>query len=130
MTSQQEQGDAGMRQQIKYLEKTLEAAVKNIDNLEKDVATITRVNDRIEIMQSQIKDSFGKMEDMMSKFIGVVQEQNEKIDKSVAAQNEIIDNFVNSDARATSKKDFVVSVIQAVGTILFTLATLWVTNVI
>lgn len=122
--------DGGQAQQIRYLEKGLEDAHRDIDLLQREVASINRVNDKAELMQTQIKDSLDEMKKMMTQFIKIVQDQNDKIDDAVEAQNTTISNFINSDNRAASKKDFAVSVIQAVGTILFTLATLWVTNVI
>lgn len=117
-------------QRIIYLERETKKNIKDIESLEREVSVINRFTDQMDSSHKYMKESMAEMKSMINSFISIVQKQNEKIDQNVVLQNEKIDEFVSSDKRATSKKDFAVSVANAIGTIILTIVTLWLSGII
>lgn len=85
-----------------------------IKELEQEIEVTRRIAANVDMSMNYVKETVGKMEGMMSSFITVVDTQNAKIDE-----------FINSDKRRDSKKEFVVSVIQVISGIVIALIGFW-----
>lgn len=113
-----EPNNAVLQEQIKQMRKDFQdfktSTREDIRQLERDMESNNRTTNELNITMSYVKETVSEMKDMMKGFIGVQNTQNEKID-----------DFVNSDKRASHKKDFVVSVLQVVSGIIIALIGMW-----
>lgn len=113
-----EPSNAVLEQQIKQLRDEFidfkKETRQDLKDMEQDIDRTRRVADEVHMSTQYVKDSVKKMESMMTSFLDVVGEQNKKID-----------DFVNSDKRQDSKKQFVVSILQVVGGIAVAIIGLW-----
>jgi len=85
--------------------------------LDGKVDKAAEVSSKVDLAMSYMRESMGEMKEMMAGFTGIVKSQNDKIDE-----------FVNSDKRAQAKKDLIVATLSAVGTIILTILTFWVSG--
>lgn len=110
--------NAVLEQQIKQLRHEFNEFRKEtreeLKEMEREIDGTRRIADEVRMSTTYVKESVQKMETMMTNFLNVVNDQNQKID-----------DFVNSDKRRDSKKQFVVSILQVVGGIAVAIIGLW-----
>ncbi len=113
-----EPSNAVLAEQIRQLRKDFNDFKSNtreeIKELEQGVEKTRRLADDVNISMKYVKDAVQEMKDMMKGFITVVNDQNKKID-----------DFINSDKRRDSKRQFGVSVLQVVSGIVIALLGYW-----
>ncbi len=103
-----------MRQLRKDFTEEKKSSREERKEMERDLESNRRITNELNITMAYVKDTVSEMKEMMNSFIGIGNAQNQKID-----------DFINSDNRASHKKNLVVSAIQVCGGILGTLATMW-----
>ncbi|MEK4025765.1 hypothetical protein [Sporosarcina sp. FSL W7-1283] len=113
--------NAVLAEQVRQLRKDFHefrnATKDELKEMEEKVDNTRRIADEVNYSVKYVKSAVDKMEDMMSNFINVVNQQNDKID-----------DFVNSDKRLNSRRQFVVSVLQVASGIIIALITFWATG--
>lgn len=110
-----------LSEQIRRIERELKDFKRDskteFKEMEQEIEYARRLADSTDNSMKYIKEAVGKMEVMMTGFINVVSSQNEKIDE-----------FINSDKRRDSKKEFAISVVQVVSGIVLALIGFWATG--
>lgn len=91
------------------------------DKVDRNAAVTAKVDQAMEYM----RDNLDEMKRLMSGFTEIVKEQNARNDENMRKQGEKIDEFINSDKRAQAKKDLIVAVLTAIGSVVVAVITLW-----
>ena len=111
-----------IRQELKELELGIDSAQK----VANDVNTSMKyVKEAVGEMKKTVNGFIDMISIQNTQFIEMIGTQNTQIDNKLSEQNKKIDDFVNSDKRRDSKKQFVVSVLQVLAGILATILTFW-----
>lgn len=111
-----------LREDFNDFKSETRAELREIDDKADDAA---RVSSKIEQAMEYMRENVGEMKTLMTGFTDIVKQQNKQIDENIRSQNDKIDVFISSDKRAMAKKDLIVSVLTAVGSIIVALLTLW-----
>lgn len=121
--------NAVLAEQIRQLQKDLKdnkrETKEELKELEVKLNQTTRVTDEVNLSMQYVKEAVNDMRGMMKEFVGMMTTQNGQIDKKISEQHSKIDEFINSDKRHDSKKQFVVSILQVVAGILATVLGFW-----
>lgn len=121
--------NAVLAEQIRQLQKDLKdnkrETKEELKELEVKLNQTTRVTDEVNLSMQYVKEVVNDMRGMMKEFVGMMTTQNGQIDKKISEQHSKIDEFINSDKRNDSKKQFFVSILQVVAGILATVLGFW-----
>lgn len=121
--------NAVLAEQIRQLQKDLKdnkrETKEELKELEVKLNQTTRVTDEVNLSMQYVKEAVNDMRGMMKEFVGMMTTQNGQIDKKISEQHSKIDEFINSDKRNDSKKQFFVSILQVVAGILATVLGFW-----
>lgn len=121
--------NAVLAEQIRQLQKDLKdnkrETKEELKELEVKLNQTTRVTDEVNLSMQYVKEAVNDMRGMMKEFVGMMTTQNGQIDKKISEQHKKIDEFINSDKRHDSKKQFFVSILQVVAGILATVLGFW-----
>lgn len=121
--------NAVLAEQIRQLQKDLKdnkrETKEELKELEVKLNQTTRVTDEVNLSMQYVKEAVNDMRGMMKEFVGMITTQNGQIDKKISEQHSKIDEFINSDKRNDSKKQFFVSILQVVAGILATVLGFW-----
>lgn len=98
---------------------------EELKDLEEKLNRTSRVTDEVNLSMQYVKEAVNDMRGMMKEFVGMMTTQNGQIDRKVSEQNVKIDEFINSDKRNDSKKQFIVSILQVMAGILATVLGFW-----
>lgn len=101
---------------------------RELQDLEKSVDSAQKVADQVNTSMRYVTQAVDEMKTLVSGFTNLIREHNTKIDDKMTTQNAKIDDFINSDKRRESKKQFVVSVLQVVAGIVATILGFWATG--
>lgn len=121
--------NAVLAEQIRQLQKDLKdnkrETKEELKELEVKLNQTTRVTDEVNLSMQYVKEAVNDMRGMMKEFVGMMTTQNGQIDRKISEQHSKIDEFINSDKRNDSKKQFFVSILQVVAGILATVLGFW-----
>lgn len=91
------------------------------DKVDRNAAVTAKVDQAMDYM----RENLDEMKRMMTGFTEIVKDQNARNDENMRKQGEKIDEFINSDKRAQAKKDLIVAVLTAIGSVVVAVITLW-----
>lgn len=118
-----------LAEQLRQLDKEFRENKANmkeeLKELEEKLNRTSRVTDEVNFSMQYVKEAIGDMRGMMTEFVTMMTTQNGQMDKKISEQHQKIDEFINSDKRHDSKKQFVVSVLQVLAGILATVLGFW-----
>ena len=121
--------NAVLAEQIRQLQREFESnkqiTKEELKELELKLNQTTRVTDEVNLSMQYVKEAVSDMRGMMKEFVTMMSTQSGAIDKKISEQHKKIDEFINSDKRSDSKKQFVVSILQVFAGILATVLTFW-----
>lgn len=121
--------NAVLAEQIRQLQKDMASnkleTKEELKELEIKLNQTTRVTDEVNLSMQYVKEAVNDMRGMMKEFVGMMTTQNGQIDRKISEQHSKIDEFINSDKRHDSKKQFIVSILQVVAGILATVLGFW-----
>lgn len=121
--------NAVLAEQIRQLQKDMvnnkKETKEELKELEIKLNQTTRVTDEVNLSMQYVKEAVNDMRGMMKEFVGMMTTQNGQIDRKISEQHSKIDEFINSDKRNDSKKQFVVSILQVMAGILATVLGFW-----
>ncbi|WP_144510004.1 hypothetical protein [Bacillus sp. FJAT-22090] len=121
--------NAVLAEQIRQLQKEFKDNKLNtkeeLKELEEKLNQTTRVTNEVNLSMQYVKEAVNDMRGMMKEFVGMITTQNGQIDKKISEQHKKIDEFINSDKRSDSKKQFIVSIAQVLAGILATVLGFW-----
>ena len=101
---------------------------QELKEMELGIDSAQKVANDVNTSMKYVTEAVGEMKNMVNRFIDMIGTQNTQIDNKLSEQNKKIDDFINSDKRRDSKKQFVVSVLQVLGAILATILSFWATG--
>lgn len=101
---------------------------QELKELESGIDRAQSVANEVNTSMRYVTEAVGEMKNMVNGFIQMISTQNTQIDNKLSEQNRKIDDFVNSDKRRDSKKQFVVSVLQVLAGIIATVLGFWATG--
>lgn len=111
-----------IRQELKELELGIDSAQKVANDVNTSMKYVTEA---VGEMKKSVNGFIDMIRSQNSQFIEMIGSQNTQIDNKLSEQNKKIDDFVNSDKRRDSKRQFVVSVLQVLAGILATVLGFW-----
>lgn len=118
-----------LAEQIRQLQKDLRDNKKEtkeeLKELEIKLNQTTRIADEVNLSMVYVREAVNDMRKMTNEFVGMMTTQNGQIDRKISEQHKKIDEFINSDKRHDSKKQFVVSILQVIAGILATVLGFW-----
>lgn len=124
-----EPSNAVLAEQIRRLQEEFRDNKANtkeeLKELEDKLNRTARVTDEVNLSMQYVKEAVNDMRGMMKEFVTMMTTQSGQIDKKINDQHQKIDEFINSDKRHDSKKQFVVSVLQVLAGILATVLGFW-----
>lgn len=101
---------------------------QELKELELGIDSAQKVANDVNTSMKYVTEAVGEMKKTVNGFIDMITSQNKQIDNKLNEQNGKIDDFINSDKRRDSKKQFVVSVMQVLAAILATILSFWATG--
>lgn len=100
----------------------------DMEKLENEVVTTQRVAEQVNNSMIYVTKAVDDVKSLVTGFTQMFTEHNKGVDKKLDTQSEKIDSFINSDKRATSKKELTVAVLQVIGGFVIALLGFWATG--
>lgn len=101
---------------------------RKIDVANEKISTTKDLADEVSFTLIHMKESMDNMNRNMTEFIKIVGEQSKKIDKSDESQKKKFDDFVDTDRKLNSNREFFISIIQVASGIIIAIIGFWTYN--